>query len=192
MFMIVAGGCDSSIGPVHLEIDTGGVRYDDFVIEPVQEYGGFHGSKMVSMDAMVVASEEALSLAEFRVGWTFTTLLVSAYHPEFTYVWTGQAKTRRSEMMLPALKPQKWSDYRDEHGEVSLRMVEAHLDRILLSYIPAFEPGERRRRLRRYLPGLHELADRATWQSRPSSHWANEAEARADLHATLQKISDSL
>jgi hypothetical protein len=190
--LVVATGCDSSIGPVHLQIQTGGVRFDDFVIEPTQEYGRIHGSKMVSMDALVVASEEELTLPTFSTGWTFTTLLVSAYHPEFLYVWTGEAKTAFGEMTLPPLKPQRLVDYLEEHGKISLRMVEAHLDRILLSYVPVFESAESRKRLRRYLPSLRDLVQRASWQSRPSSHWATEADARADLQETLRAISESM
>ena len=93
---------------------------------------------------------------------------------------------------MPALRPQSWVDYLDEHGEVSMRMVEGHLDRLLLVYIPVFEAGESRRRLRRYLPGLHALVGRASWQSQPSSHWATEDQARGDLRETLQAISDSM
>ena len=192
LIVVVTSGCDSSIGPVHLQIQTGGVRYEDFVIEPTQEYGRIHGSKMVTMDAQVVASEQALVLSGFTAGWTFTALLVSVYHPEFIYAWTSQAKSPNGEIELPPLHPRKWSDYIDEHGEVSLRMVEAHLDRILLGYIPVFEPGESRRRLRRYLPGLRGLVEQASWKSKPSSHWVSEAEARADLHETLQAISESM
>ena len=52
----VTGGCNSSVGPVQLPIQTRGVRYHDFVIEPAQEYGNRHGSKMVSMDALIVTA----------------------------------------------------------------------------------------------------------------------------------------
>jgi hypothetical protein len=56
MTVAVTGGCNSSVGPVQLQIKTRGVRYDDFVIEPTQEYGHKHGSKTVSMDAQIVAA----------------------------------------------------------------------------------------------------------------------------------------
>jgi len=212
LLFVITAGCASSIGPVHFRIETQGVRYDDFVIEPTQEYGRFrietqgvryddfvieptqeygrfHSSKMVSMDALVVASEEELTLPRFSVGWTFTTLLVSAYHPEFVYAWTGKARSAGGEMTLPPLSPQSWADYLEEHGGVSLRVVDGHLDRILLAYVPVFEPGDPRKRLRRYLPGLRALVSRASWQSRPSSHWPTEAKARADVEQKLGAIS---
>lgn len=87
---MAAAGCASSIGPVHVRIQTGNVRYDDFVIQPVQEYGQLHSSKMVPMDTLVVASEEELTLPKFSAGWTFRTLLISAHHPEFVYAWTAE------------------------------------------------------------------------------------------------------
>jgi hypothetical protein len=192
LILVITAGCDSSMGPVHLRIETGGIRYDDFVIVPIQEYGRFHGSKMVSMDALVVPSEEALTLPKFSTGWTFTTFLVSVYHPEFVYAWTGKAKTPGSEMTLNPLRPQRLIDYAEEHGGISLRMVEAHLDLILIDYVPAFEAGESRRKLRRHLPGLRELAGRASWQSRPSSRWPTEAAARADLEETLRAIANAM
>jgi hypothetical protein len=177
---------------VHLQIQTGGVRYDDFVIQPTQEYGRFHSSKMVSMDALVVASEEELTLPKFSAGWTFQTLFVSAYHPDFLYVWTAEAKSASSEMTLRPLQPQRWVDYLEEHGEVSLRVVQNHLELLLASYVPAFETRESRKRLRRYLPGLRELVQRASWLSRPSSRWRTEADARAEVQETLLLISKSM
>lgn len=188
----IVTGCESSIGPVSLEIETGGVRHDDFVIVPIHEYGRLHGSKMLSMDALVVPSEEVLTLPEFSVGWTFTTLLVSVYHPEFVYAWTGKAKTPDGDMTMPRIRPKRLADHIEEHGGISLLAVEAHLDRLLLDYVPAFEAGEPRRRLRRYLPGLRELARRASWQSRPSSRWPTEADARRDLDETLRDMADAM
>lgn len=79
--LLFLAGCGFETGPVHLRIQTGGLRYDDFVIQPVQEYGRFHGSKMVRMPPLVVASEEDLVVPKFSAGWTFQALLVSAYHP---------------------------------------------------------------------------------------------------------------
>ena len=55
---------------------------------------------------------------------------------------------------------------------------------------PAFEARESRKRLRRYLPGLRELVQRASWLSRPSSRWRTEADARAEVQETLQTISE--
>lgn len=188
--LVFAAGCDFSAGPVHLRIQTGGVRYDDFVIQPFKEYSRFHSSKMVLMEALVVASEEELTLPKFSTGWTFATLFVSAYHPEFVYVWTAEAKSASSEMTLRPLQPQKWVDYLKEHREVSLMVVQNHLELILASYVPAFETGESRKRLRRYLPGLRELAQSASWLSRPSSRWRTEADARAEVHKTLEAISE--
>jgi hypothetical protein len=188
--LVAVTGCESSIGPVHLRIQTGGVRYDDFVIQPTQEYGRFHSSKMVSMDALIVSSEEELTLPKFSAGWTFQTLFVSAFHPEFTYVWTAEAKSASSEMTLRPLQPQRWVDYIEEQGEVSLRVVQIHLEQLLVSYVPAFEARESRKRLRRYLPGLRELVQRASWLSRPSRRWRTEADARAEVQETLQTISE--
>lgn len=190
--LVFVTGCVFSAGPVHLRINTGGERYDDFVIEPVQEYARLHSSEMVRMDALVVASEEELTLPEFSTGWTFQTLLVSAYHPEFVYAWTGQAKTASGEMTLRPLEPQRWADFIEEHGEVGLRVVQNHLELLLASYVPAFEAGEPRKRLRRYLPGLRDLAQRARWLSKPSSRWRTEADARAEVEETLQAVSNMM
>jgi hypothetical protein len=188
--LVFVSGCDFSAGPVHLQILTGGVRYDDFVIQPMQEYARFHSSKMVLMDALIVASEEQLTLPKFSVGWTFQVLGVSVHHPEFLSTWTGESKSPNREMTLRPLQPQRWVDYLKEHGEVGLHVVENHLQVMLLSYVPVFEAGESRKRLRRYLPGLRELVQRASWLSRPSSRWPTEADARAEVQETLQAISE--
>ena len=188
---VAVTACNSSIGPVHLRIQTGGVRCDNFVMEPVQEYGRLHGSRMVEMDPQVVASEEDLTLPEFSVGRTFTTLLVSAYHPEFVYVWAGEPKPSNGEMAM-ALQPQSWVDFLEEHRQVSLRRVESHLDLLQLKYVPVFEAGEPRERLRRYIPGLRALVESASWLSGDSGSWASEEDARADLQEKLQALLESM
>jgi len=188
--LVLAAGCDFSAGPAYLRIETGGERYDDFVLEPVQEYGRIHSSEMVVMDGVVVASEEDLILPEFPVGWTFTTLLVSAYHPEFAYSWTGQADSSSDELVLSPIRPQRWEDYLEEHGEVSLSVVWNHLELLRISYVPAFESGEPRKRLKRYVPGLRELIQKASWVAADSRYWAAEDEARADLEEMLQALVD--
>ncbi len=84
-------------------------------------------------------------------------------------------------MTLRPLQPQRLVDYLEEHRGVSLRVVQNHLELLLVSYVPALEAGESRKRLRRYLPGLRELVQRASWRSRPSSRWRTEADARAEV-----------
>ncbi len=188
--VVFVAECDFSAGPAYLRIQTGGERFDDFVIEPVQEYGRIHSSEMVVMDGVVVASEEDLTLPEFPVGWTFTTLLVSAYHPEFVYAWTGQADSSSDELILSPLRPQRWTDYIEEHGEVSLSVVANQLHHLLIAYVPVFEAGEPRQRLRRYLPGLRELIRTASWVRGDARRWDTEDEARADLLETLETLAD--
>ena len=188
--LAVVSGCVFDAGPAELRIQTGGVRYDDFVIVPVQEYGRFHSSEMVLMDALVVPTEEDLTLPKFKAGWSFMTLLVSGYHPEFAYAWTGKADSSSKELILSPMRTRRWADYREEYGEVSLMVAGGHLDNLLLSYLPAFEPGEQRLHLRRYLAGLRELVESASWQSGDSRIWATEAEARADLQEKVQALSD--
>jgi hypothetical protein len=188
--LVLLAGCDFSAGPAYLRIETGGERYDDFVLEPVQEYGRIHSSEMVVMDGVVVASEEDLTLPEFSVGWTFTTLLVSAYHPEFAYSWTGQADSSSDELILSPIRPQRWEDYLEEHGEVSLSVVWNQLEHLRISYVPVFEAGESRKHLQRYVPGLRELIQIASWVPADSRHWATEDEARADLAEMLQALAD--
>lgn len=188
--LLFLAGCEYSAGPAYLRIETGGERYDDFVLEPVQEYGRIHSSEMVVMDGVVVASEEDLTLPEFPVGWTFTTLLVSAYHPEFAYSWTGQVDSSSDELVLSPIRPQRWEDFLEEHGQVSLSVVWNQLEHLRISYVPVFESGEPRERLRRYLPGLRELIQEASWVPGDSRHWDNEAEARTDLEEMLQALAD--
>jgi hypothetical protein len=183
-------GCVFEAGPAHLRIQTDGKRYDDFVIEPIQEYGRIHSSEMIVMDALIVASEEELTLPKFSTGWTFTSLLVSAYHPEFVYAWTGKADSSSDELMLSPMRPRRWADYLEEYGEVSMEVVGGHLDNLLRSYVPTFEAGESRKRLRHYLRGLGELVQRASWLSGDSRLWATETEARADMQYKLQALSD--
>jgi len=190
-FIFVAG-CDFSAGPVYLRIETGGELYDDFVLEPVQEYGRIHSSEMVVMDGVVVASEEDLTLPEFPVGWTFTTLLVSAYHPEFAYSWTGQVDSSSDELILSPIRPQRWEDFLEEHGQVSFNVVWNHLEHMRISYVPAFDTGEPRKRLQRYLPGLRELIQNASWVSGDSRLWATEDEARAGLEEMLQALAEMM
>ncbi len=188
--LVFLAGCEYLAGPVYLRIQTGGERFEDFVIEPVQEYGRIHSSEMVVMDGVVVASEEDLTLPEFSVGWTFTTLLVSAYHPEFVYAWTGQVDSSSDELILSPIRARRWEDIIEEHGEVSLSVVANHLDLLLTSYVPAFDAGEPRKRLRRYLPGLRELIQDASWISGDARRWDTEDEARADLLETLESLAD--
>ena len=187
--LVLVTGCDFEAGPAYLRIQTDGKRYDDFVIEPIQEYGRIHSSEMVVMNPLIVASEEELTLPKFSVGWTFSSLLVSAYHPEFVYAWTGKADSSSEELILSPLRPRRWAHYLEEYGEVSMEVVGGHLDHLLRSYVPTFEAGEARRRLRRYLPGLGELVQRASWLSGDSRVWATETEARADLQDKLQVLS---
>ena len=188
--LVLLAGCEYLAGPVYLRIQTGGERFEDFVIEPVQEYGRIHSSEMVVMDGVVVASEEDLTLPEFSVGWTFTTLLVSAYHPEFVYAWTGQVDSTSDELILSPIRARRWEDLIEEYGEVSLSVVANHLDLLLTSYVPVFEAGEPRQRLRRYLPGLRELIQNASWVSGDARRWDTEDEARADLLETLETFAD--
>jgi hypothetical protein len=188
--LVLVAGCDFSAGPAYLRIETGGERIDDFVLEPVQEYGRIHSSEMVVMDGVVVASEEDLTLPEFSVGWTFSTLLVSAYHPEFAYSWTGQADSSSDELILSPIRPQRWEDYLEEHGEVSLSVVWNQLEHLRISYVPVFEAGESRKHLQRYVPGLRELIQIASWVPADSRRWATEDEARAELEEMLQALVD--
>jgi hypothetical protein len=188
--LVFVTGCVFEAGPAYLRIQTDGKRYDDFVIEPIQEYGRIHSSEMIVMDALIVASEEELTLPKFSAGWTFSSLLVSAYHPEFVYAWTGKADSSSDELLLSPLRPRRWADYREEYGEVSMQVVAGHLDNLLRSYVPTFEAGESRKRLQRYLPGLGELVKSASWLSGDSRGWATEAEARADLQDKLQALSE--
>ena len=186
--MLVLPGCSFSAGPANFHIETGGVRYDDFVIEPIQEYGRIHSSDMVVMDPLIVASEEEMTIPPFSTGWFFTTLLVQAFHPEFVYSWTGKADSSREDLILSPLRPRRWSEYLEEHEEVSMQVVGNHLDQLLTSYLPAFEPGEPRSRLRRYLPGLRELLGRARWLAGDARYWATEAAGRAALEQKLQAL----
>ncbi len=188
--LVFLAGCEYLAGPAYLRIQTDGERFEDFVIEPVQEYGRMHSSEMVVMDGVVVGSEEDLTLPEFSVGWTFTTLLVSAYHPEFVYSWTGQADSSSEELILSPLQPQRWTDYIEQHGEVSLSVVANQLHHLLIAYVPVFEAGEPRQRLRRYLPGLRELIQNASWVPGDARRWDTEDEARADLLETLETLAD--
>ena len=190
--VLAATGCEFRAGPASLRIDTGGERYTDFVIEPVQEYGWIHSSEMVRMPALVVASEEDLTLASFETGWNFTTLLVSAYHPEFLYSWTGKVDSESDDLILSPLRPRKWTDFLAERGEIGLEPVANHLEHLLGTYVPAFAPGEPRRRLRRYLPGLEALARAATWSRADTRRWATEAEAREDLARRLRALSEAM
>jgi len=190
--LVFLAGCDFSAGPAYLRIETGGERYDDFVLEPVQEYGRIHSSEMVVMDGVVVASEEDLTLPEFPVGWTFTTLLVSAYHPEFAYSWTGQVDSSSDELILSPIRPQHWDDFFEEHGQVSLSVVWNHLEHMRISYVPAFDTGEPRKRLQRYLPGLRGLIQNASWVSGDSRLWATEDEARAGLEDMLKALAEMM
>ena len=105
--LVFVPGCVFEAGPAHLRIQSGGVRYDDFVIEPIQEYSRLHSSEMVRLDALAVASEEELTLPKFSTGRTFTSLLVSAYHPEFFCTATGKADSSSVQLTLSQLHPQR-------------------------------------------------------------------------------------
>lgn len=188
--IVTLAGCNFSAGPAYFRIDTGGARHDDFVIEPIQEYGRIHSSDMVVMDPLIVASEKDLTLPPFATDWFFSTLLVQAFHPEYVYSWTGKADSSSDELILSPLRPRRWSDYLEEHGEVSMQVVGNHLDLLLTHYVPAFEPGEPRNKLRRYLRGLRELVGQAQWLAGDSRYWATEAAGRAALEQKLQALDE--
>ena len=59
-----------------------------------------------------------------------------------------------------------------------------------IAYVPVFEAGEPRQRLRRYLPGLRELIQNASWVPGDARRWDTEDEARADLEGTMQILEN--
>ena len=192
--MAVSGavGCVRSVGPLPLLIETGEVSREDFVIVPIQEYGRLHSSDMVPMKPMIVASGRELSIPRFTAGPTFTTLLVSVYHPEFVYTFTGDSQSGGPITLLP-VQPQTWDEYRAEHGNIPLRVVHAHLERLLLDYVPVFPEGEERARLRRYLPGLEELVGRAEWtRGDAGARWPAETDGRTALGDLLRQIGEAI
>lgn len=191
-FAPVLSGCDFTAGPAYLRIETGGVRYEDFVVEPVQEYGRIHSSKMVKMPGIVVASEEDIVIPRFSTGPLFSTLLVSVYHPEFMYDWTGQADSNSDELLMTPAQPRLWSDYIEKEGPPHMERVWNHLELISCCYVPAFDPGGPRQRLQRYLPVLTEIVARSKWQPGDSSRWPNEQAARAQLEAQLEALAGML
>lgn len=195
IFLVVVAvlcGCDLAAGPAYLRIETGGIRYDDFVIEPVQEYGRIHSSEMVKMAGIVVASEEDIVIPRFTIGPLFSTLLVSVYHPEFLYDWTGQMDSNSDELVMSPVRPRLWRDYIENEGAPSMQRAWNHLELMSCCYVPAFDEGAARQRLRRYLPGLREIVANSTWQSGDPSLWPSEDAARADLDARLEAIAAML
>ena len=188
--MLLCAGCDFTAGPAWFRIETGGVRYDDFVIEPIQEYGRIHSSDMVVMEPIIVSSETDLTIPPFETDWFFTTLLVHAFHPEFQYSWTGREDSSSDDLILSPLWPTRWSDYLAEHGEIRMEVLGNHLDQLLTAYVPAFDPGEPRARHRRYLHGLHLLREHAKWTDSDVRYWATEAAARADMERKLQDLEE--
>ena len=103
---------------------------------------------------------------------------------------SSQADSSSEELILSPLQPQRWTDYIEQHGEVSLSVVANQLHHLQIAYVPVFEAGEPRQRLRRYLPGLRELIQNASWVSGDARHWDTEDEARADLLETLETLAD--
>lgn len=185
-------GCDSTAGPAYLRIETGGVRYDDFVIEPVQEYGRIHSSKMVKMPGIVVASEEDIVIPRFATGPLFSTLLVSVYHPEFMYDWTGRTDSNSDQLLMSPVRPRLWSEFIEQEGPPNMERVWNHLELMSCCYVRAFDPGGPRQRLQRYLPVLTEIVAKSKWQSGDSSRWSSEEAARAQLEAQLEALAEML
>jgi hypothetical protein len=181
-----------SAGPATLWIETGGSPREDFVIRPVKEFARLHSSRMVPMASLVASSERELTIPRFSAGWSFQGLLVSVFHPEFEYAWNRADKSLGGELKLPVIRPRAWSELLAAEEGVALRHVDAHLDRLLGSWVPAFAEGPPRAALRRYLPGLRRLVEHARWHTGDASFWSDEAAARAALAETLDLLEASM
>ncbi len=68
--------------------------------------------------------------------------------------------------------------------------IPSRMSLILAASVLVFVAGEPRKRLRRYLPGLHALIQKGRWVSGDSRRWATEDEARAELLETLQTLAE--
>jgi hypothetical protein len=188
-------GCLPWVGPLSVRIDTGGVPYDDFVIQVGKHYGHGHGTDVKTLVPRIVSSGEDLTLGRMLAGPTLTSIAVVAFHPAFDHGWTMRARSFGSSVAFPAIRPVTWTEILENEGRVSMKKVYNHLESIRIYYVPAF-PEEEHQKLRRYLPGLRELVARARFligdlHKTDELDWFDDASARKDLVRSLEAI-DSL
>ena len=183
----LTAGCVPWVGPVEVRLETGGVRQDDFVIHPAKMYGLIHSSRAKWLAPQVVSSETDLTIPRSWSGLAFTSFHVYVYHPEYVPTFTGLSSTGR--IVLPSVPMESWTSRLDSSG-VSGRTARMHLQRLRENWIPAFQPGPERARLRRYLPGLEQLVARVTLQPEDLGLWSTIEAARADLGTDLKALAD--
>jgi len=187
MNLLLVVGCTA--GPVHLRIDTGGKRYQDFVVRPATRHGFLESSRTEWLEPIVVASEEELTLPRFDRGPTVSTYGVWVYHPEFATEYTGAEP--QGEMRLPPVRPRPWSEIAAEEGPLTYSRVAQHLSEMNEGWLPAF-PLERRAGLARYLPGLRELAEGARMGSGDASRFETERAARGHLERQIESLAGEI
>lgn len=185
--LLLTAGCVPWVGPVEVRIETGGVRQDDFVIHPAKMYGMIHSSTAKWLAPQVVSSETDITIPRSWSGLTFSSFHVHVYHPEYVPAFTGLSSTGR--IVLPPVQLESWTSRLDSRG-VSVRTARMHLQRLRENWIPAFQPGQERTRLRRYLPGLEQLMARVTLQPEDLGLWSTIEAARADLDTDLRALAD--
>lgn len=185
--VLLLAGC--SAGPVHMRIDTGGQRFDDFVIRPALRHGFIERARTEWLNARVVSSEEALTLPRFGSGPSVSTFAVWVHHPLFATVYTGQEPG--DEMRLPPVRPRAWSDIVDAEGPLTFSRVSQHLSELNEGWLPAFDES-RRAAPRVYVAGLEELVHGAQMGSGDWSRFESEAAARAHIESQLDRLMDKM
>jgi hypothetical protein len=189
MLLLLATGCVPWVGPVELRLETGGVRQDDFVIRPARIYGMIHSDDAEWLAPQVVSSETDLTIPLSWCGVTFSSFRVYVYHPAFVPAFTGESKS--GKITLPPVPLESWTSRLASHG-VSVTTARMHLKRLRENWIPAFEPGPARARLRRYLTGLEQLVARVTLEQEDLGHWVTIEAARADLNGDLRSLAETM
>ena len=189
ILLLLAAGCVPWVGPVEIRLETGGVRQDDFVIRPARMYGRIHHADAEWLAPQVVSSETDLTIPPSWCGVTFSSFHVYIYHPAFVTTFTGESK--RGKITLPPVPLKSWTSRLASHG-VSVTTARMHLKGLRENWIPAFEPGPARARLRRYLPGLEQLVARVTLEPEDLGHWVTIEAARADLDGDLRSLAEMM
>jgi hypothetical protein len=187
--LLLAAGCVPWVGPVHLRLETGGVRQDDFVIHPAKMYGRIHGADAEWLAPQVVSSETDLTIPRSWAGATFSSFHVYVYHPEFVPTLAGESKS--GKITLRPVRLESWTGRLDSPG-VSVTTARMHLKRLRENWIPAFEPGPARVRLRRYLPGLEQLVARVTLEPEDEGQWGTIEAGRTDLDSDLRSLAEMM